>query len=312
MTALTVTSRRAASRRGMTLMEVMLAISLVVLLMGGVYAFYGQAMETRDRITTAAERISAVRSVMDRMTREFRSAMVFTVPNVDAPEDEAPPADDVPAGAADVPAGAADLLAGAADLPEGVDASDIAALAEAAKAFSHVETVGMYGVFEPSQSVEFPTVGLPGPSAWAENDVTDSKSVVRAAGDVELIGYRLRVGDDGSVVGLERSRRNKLILTEKVQDVEEDTEWVLVSPHIKFLRIRYWKGDEWAEGWDVDRDKPSIPAAVEVTLGFVPLPEGDDPEDYEHQMFRRVIAIPTVGGGGASDLIRGLGEGGLR
>jgi len=313
MTCAALTSRRVGRRGGMTLMEVILVIGIVVLLMGTVYAFYSGALETRDRITNAAERIAAMRSVMDRMTMELRAAMVFTVPRADSPEDAADAEAEAAAIAEAIGAGADGGEVGdIGDVAAGAGGSDeaVAELTNQIKSMTRLETIGMYGMFEPAQSVEFPTVALPGPSAWAENDVTDAGTVVQAAGDVELIGYRLRLDDEDNVIGLERSRRKELIVTEEVEDIEEITEWVLVSPHIKFLRIRYWKDEEWLDEWP--RENKSIPAAVEVTLGFTPLPESADPEDYPYEMFRRVIAIPTVGGGAAGTLVRGLGEGGLR
>ena len=312
MTRVSLTSRRVGRRGGMTLMEIILVISIVVSLMGTVYAFYSGALATRDRITTASERIASVRSVMDRMTMEFRAAMVFTVPKVQTAEEAAAAEAEIAAMAA----AAAEVAAAGED--GGIDAVAAGAVVEGAQAdaiktLSRLETIGMYGVREPEQSVEFPTVALPGPSAWAESLTTDTDTVVQAVGDVELIGYRLRLDDEGNVVGLERSRRKELVLTDEYEDIDEITEWVLVSPHIKFLRIRYWdsEGQEWLEEWA--RENESIPPAVEVTLGFTPLPESADPEDYPHEFLRRIIAIPTVaGGGGKAPLVRGLGESGLR
>ena len=74
---------RAGLRSGMTLVEIVLAVSIVVMMMGGVYAFYAGALDTRDKITTSVERLSAVRAVMDRMTRELRAAMVFAAPKIE-------------------------------------------------------------------------------------------------------------------------------------------------------------------------------------------------------------------------------------
>ena len=64
-------------REGMTLVEVLLAISMVVGLMGGVFAFYSDALGTRDRVMDSVEMVSAERVVMVRLTTELRCAKVY-------------------------------------------------------------------------------------------------------------------------------------------------------------------------------------------------------------------------------------------
>lgn len=289
----------------MTLVEIILAIGIVVLMMGSVYAFYSGALETRQRITDAAERVSSVRAVMARITRELRGAMVFTAPRI---EEEDVDAEGLVADASETDVtDVSDVAAGKAT-PENM-----------MKLASRLVTIGVEGG---SDQVEFATVGLPGPSAWAYSESTDSDTVIRAAADVELIGYRLRVEEDEAgnaigIIGLERSRKKELIPSDLVEDEDKDTEWVLVSRHIKFLRLRYWQGDAtvatgeggteqmepWADGWGGG----DMPKAIEVTLGFKPLPEDCEPEDYPYQTFRRMIYIPAAGKGMMSTAGAGLG-----
>ena len=294
-------------RGGMTLVEIILAIGIVVLMMGSVYAFYSGALDTRQRITDAAERISSVRAVMARITRELRGAMVFMAPRI---EEEG----------VDV-----EGLAGDASQADVTDVADVAAgkatPANVTSVLSRLETIGVEGG---TDHVEFATVGLPGPSAWAYSEATDSDTVIQAVADIELIGYRLRVEEDGAgnaigIIGLERSRKKELIPSGPVEDADKDTEWVLVSRHIKFLRLRYWQGDatvasdaggaEQAEPWSDGWGGGDMPKAIEVTLGFKPLPEDCEPEDYPYQMFRRMIYIPAAGKSIISTAGRGLGGG---
>ena len=306
MTAAPRTRRaRPGGRGGMTLVEVILTISIVVGIMGGVYAFYSSALSSRQRITDAAERVAAVRSIMDRMTTELRSAMIFTAPRIDTEnmEAEAAAALDEGAAVADI----ADVAASdGEEEPVRVDSTE----AVITQIVSRLTTIGMEGG---AYNVSFATVALPGPSAWAESNVTDTGKAVRATGDVELIGYRLRdltddAGDVIGIAGLERSRKKELILSKTYEDEEANTEWVLVSRHIRYLRVRYWEGGDWIESWQGG----DMPAAVEITLGFEPLPEDTEPEDYPYESYRRVVFIPGTNKTADQTTVRGLGEGASR
>jgi type II secretory pathway component PulJ len=67
-------------RSGMTLIEVMLAVALTVGLMMSAIAFYRHVIDVREQLTGQfhqAQRTCARRAVMDRLTDELRSAMVF-------------------------------------------------------------------------------------------------------------------------------------------------------------------------------------------------------------------------------------------
>jgi len=295
----------------MTLVEVVLAVGIVVTMMGSVYGFYSGALAARERITAAAERISAVRTVMGRITDELRSAMVFTAPRI---EDEQAELDAAEAASGETapPAGAVDVADVAAGKAKGTDVIRI---------LSRLTTLGVEGT---TDQVEFVTVGLPGPAAWADVEATETDTVIPAATDVDLIGYGLRMEEDEGgntigVIGLERWRKKEIIPSSLVEDEEENTERVLVSTHIKFIRFRYWQGDAtaadaeggtaqmepWADGWGGG----DMPKAIEVTLGFQPLPEDCDVEDYPYATFRRLIYIPGAGKRMMSTAGRGMGRG---
>lgn len=60
---------------------------------------------------------------------------------------------------------------------------------------------------------------------------------------------------------------------------------------VGYFRLRYWDGVEWREDWNAAEP----PLGVEVTLGFEPLDPETAPEDYPHEVFRRLIALPVTG-----------------
>jgi hypothetical protein len=70
----------AGGRSGMTLIEVIVAVALTIGIMVGAIEFYRHVLDVREQLTGQfhqAQRTSARRAVMDRMTDELRSSMVF-------------------------------------------------------------------------------------------------------------------------------------------------------------------------------------------------------------------------------------------
>ena len=62
------------SRRGFTLIEVVLAIGIAIAIMLVLLFFYNQAANLRAQLMQEAERLSTIRLLMDRMTMELRSS----------------------------------------------------------------------------------------------------------------------------------------------------------------------------------------------------------------------------------------------
>ena len=67
--------RTRRQRTGLTLLEVVLAVTITLGLMGTVFWFYDHAASTRTAAIRQAEIIGAQRMIMDRMTDELRGAM---------------------------------------------------------------------------------------------------------------------------------------------------------------------------------------------------------------------------------------------
>jgi type II secretory pathway component PulJ len=65
---------RAAGRAGLTLLELVLALTLTSALAGAVMGFYHQAASLRESLLDEADFVAAERALMDRMTGELRAA----------------------------------------------------------------------------------------------------------------------------------------------------------------------------------------------------------------------------------------------
>jgi len=62
---------------GFTLLEAVLALTLAVMLLGGVYAFYHATLEGRRDIHEVSSRILAQRRVLEMMSEDLRSGMLL-------------------------------------------------------------------------------------------------------------------------------------------------------------------------------------------------------------------------------------------
>ena len=234
-------------RRAMTLVEVVLAVSIVTAMMGGVYVFYTETLAGRVRITAATERIVAERAVMERITAELRAGLAFRFLNI--------------------------------------------------------------GLLGGEDGMEFMTAVVPGPAVWIERVATEQPPPPEY--DLQLIGYRLRTVEDADgemvVEGLERTCQ-KVQLVRTAEEGEE-IQTALLTAHVKFLRLRYFGESGWTTAWTGGDE---LPAAVEITLGFEPLPAETEPEEYPYESFRRVVYVPSGVQLQAGAIVRGLsGRGGL-
>ena len=66
-----------------------------------------------------------------------------------------------------------------------------------------------------------------------------------------------------------------------------------LTDQIHFLRFSYWDGTRWANEWNAH----DPPLGVAVSLGLEPMTEVLDETEYEGELFRRVIPVPTHGSG---------------
>ena len=229
-----------AAHRGFTLLEIVLAITLSVGLMGSALLFYERAVAIRRAICHKTETLCAIRTVMGRITDELRNSSVFSY------------------------------------LDEGMEGD--------------------------SESIQFITTQLPGPSAWAIQDITAQP--VTPQQDLRRVGYSILQTelDTGliAVEGLEQTSQTLLTAIEPTEGRQISTE--LITPHIRFLNLRYFARGRWVDQWSGG----NLPLAVQITLGTEPLPAETDPADYPHETYQRIVHIPRAATPRGETIIRGL------
>jgi len=217
----------------LTLIEVILAIALSAIVLGGAMAFYRHTLMARRTIEEQVRTTEATRRAMDLMTNELRTALAY--PSLG---------------------------------------------------------IGIEGQWD---RIQFVATSLPGPEAW---DLSEREKVpIEPSYDLRLVGYGLQVIKDeqtGELVTEGLTRTMQKVLTTKVAEEGTDVTSVLLSPYVKFVSFRYWQDGEWLDSWGGG----DLPRAVEIVMGFQPLPEGVEVKDYPGRTLKRVVYLPGAGGGG--------------
>lgn len=153
-------------------------------------------------------------------------------------------------------------------------------------------------------SMRFITVGLPVRSAW---NTGPSGRLVTPQTDLKLVSYSLGRSIEGTNVvatGLVRTeqptvevrsrassgRSNEVAAERRTAPAPAPARLEPVTDAIRYVRFRYWGGDDWKESWS----EVELPKAVEVSLGGEPPPErtADEAEDFPPDLYRRVVFLP--------------------
>ncbi len=261
-------------RRALTLLEVVLAMSLLVVLSSMTYWFYGSALETRRAGTVRAHRLRLVRVVLDRMAREIRQASMITadgrvgirgeseriwlstirVPSKDLSKPRSPRA---------VP------LPGEYDLVK-----------VEYKIARHPDILHNEENWELPLGLARVEIKIPRP---------DSAQTGKANEDEKLVVG----GEEGDAAFLEQ------LAEAEFGDVNEDDEasgaqleprieWEeLHAPEIRYLRFCYYDGHSWWDKWDVIGDNP-LPQLVMITVGLAgrrPLEEDEQGRDEYNEEY---------------------------
>lgn len=167
------------------------------------------------------------------------------------------------------------------------------------------------GMTGSNERIGFPTTRVPGPAAWVDRGLTDRP--VPPEHDLSIVGYRLAWSDDDEaggeprIIGLERLEQT--LATAMDPEEGDEIRARLMTRHVRFVFFEYFLDGNWLDSWEGG----DLPAAVRVTIGGPPLPEGVEPENYPWPVFQRVVFIPAgaaPGGGGGRGVIGPGGGGG--
>ena len=252
--------------RGVTLLEMLLAMSLLVLLSSMTYWFYFSALESQERDTLAARKLQLARVVLQRIANEIRQASLITADNRvgirGAPERiwlstlRVPSRD----------------LSRERSTNEGPPPAEYDLVKIEYKIARHPEILHEDG-YEAALGLARVEHRIPRPdSAETGAAFEDEERVFSRGEDGELIGEELLLGDDEDGPGF---------------GGEADINWEeLYATEVKFLRFCYFDGYTWWDRWEIVGENP-LPQLVKLTIGFEMHPPFDaelgvrDPEAEE-------------------------------
>ena len=236
-------------RRAMTLLEVVLAVSLLVLLFSMTYWFYAGVLRTREESTDDAAKLRLVRTVLDRMVNEIRQTAVQTdgQPGIHGTADHI--------WLTTVRSPTFSRVGWADEAPRPVGEYDLTKVEY--KIARHPEVLTEEGWEEPLGLARV-EINVPRP---------DTSGLVDSRGkEKQVVG-----GEEGE----EQARRlAEEELLDQLQDEASSADigpqinWEeLYAPEIRYLRFCYFDGHAWWDDWQIGGSHP-LPQLVMITVGF--------------------------------------------
>lgn len=157
------------------------------------------------------------------------------------------------------------------------------------------------GVSGKERQIVLQTLTLPDKDVFKRAALTDR--ALPGQCDIREVKYYLAYDEDQShaypdgtegpaPMGLVRSEMKTLLQPVVNEDNEESLSLDLLSPEIKYLRIRYFDGAEWLDRWQLagagmGQMANTLPQAVEVTVGYDELPpEKEEELDFDKNNFK--------------------------
>lgn len=272
------TERRAA----FTLVEILVALGLTLLLITVVY----MALDLHYQVSTAgrgaATKAQLERAILQRFESDLRS-VVFQLPEAATPEGEA--AEEDPLGSTLSSSSSSSNTSAAGDSTSSepfsitIDSSPSSSSSES----STTGTAFIGGIIGEADAIMM-YVSRPSRDGYATGDLRSvSYFIADRQGDglAKAMADRVpepRIDDPDHdptydrYVGLSRLDGDQLQL--QFADEEQNSDEMLaqmtelLAPEVVSLQFRYFDGLDWYDTWDSEASG-SLPAAVEVTLGFV-------------------------------------------
>lgn len=246
------------ARRGLTLLEIVLAMGILIAVSSLTYWFYAEALQTSRKGTDAAYRLRLARVVLDRITMEIRQASKITA---DQRQGVRGAPEHIWLSSHRVPSREQSKERREREDPP-VGEYDLTKLEY--KIVRHPEVFHEDGYEYPLglARVEIP---IPRPDLIAE---AKRKSEDRESGNGGGSDPFDGASDEGSQL------IDDLLSDQEEDDasLELDIRWdELYAPEIRYLRFCYSDGHQWWDSWEVTGENP-LPQLVMVTIGFEPQP----------------------------------------
>jgi hypothetical protein len=255
-------------RRGLSLLEVVLSLSLLVVLSSITYWFYSAAMATRQRDIEYADKVRLARVLLDRMSREIRQAVIAS------PEHGAGLEGDM------------ERIRISTLRAPGREIADTRFLRTEEPAAEYDRVTVEYriarhpDILHPEENYEYP-LGL----ARVEQRIPRPQMPGVVPADENI----LETDEDG-LLTIDEAALDELFGggdPDEDNTLETEVNWQeLYSQEIRYLRFCYYDGLTWWDDWHVTGENP-LPQLVLAAIGFEPHPpcgeefgEGEDNVEF--------------------------------
>lgn len=285
-------------RRGMTLLEVVLAMGLLTVLTSMTYWFYSTVLDTSRGGTEAAQKIRLVRVVMNRIAQEITQASVITADGRVGIRGEA---ERIWLSTIRVPSRDLTAIRSRREEPEPGEYDLVKTEYKIAR---HPDILDEEEGYEVPLGLARVEISVPRPdSAQTGEAFENEERVVGAGKGVEAFAEALL---EEELFGDEKGDEDA--------DLGPEIDWEeLYAPEIRYLRFCYFDGNTWWDDWDITGENP-LPQLVMVTIGFeehAPFGEefgrsaneefceclGEDPVDCEPlpaDQYTTVVRVPQA------------------
>lgn len=238
-------------QRGVTLLEILLAMSLLVTLTSMTYWFYSSSMETNQKGTMEADKLRLARVVLDRITTEIRQASSTTAEDRMGIHGEK---ESIAISTLRVPTKELSKKHSSRDAPPPAEFDLVAVQYKIAR---HPDILHDDGYEIP---LGLARVEVLIPRAMAPGEANQNQSKQPAEGPTDGAAPPEEVfldelfSEDGT--------------GDKDVSLGADINWEeLYAPEIRFIRFCYYDGYKWWDDWQVAGENP-LPQLVQVTIGF--------------------------------------------
>ena len=279
-----VNRRTRRGHRGLTLLELMLALSLTAMIMAVIAMSLDIYMRTLDRRQAITEEAQLARAILNQIATDLRSAVQYAEPDA---EEGLAGLDGV-----DVMGAASDLLGGGAlgdDLLGAVTGGDDPTITdmlddEATTTDLATSTIppAVPGLYGNMNQLQLDISRLPRVEEYQRvMALEENFALTDIPSDVKTITYYVQSLDapeleEGDVLeddimkasGLVRRQMDRAVTTFAADNGNADDLMNLgdvIAPEVVGLEFQYWDGIQWLPEWDTELNE-GLPVAVEVRL----------------------------------------------
>ena len=280
------------ARAAFTLLEVILALTLAVFLLGAIFTAMDQSWKMSASGREEMERSQLARALLRKISLDIRSIAYVPPPTTDSTD-----------------------ATGSSTSSGGTSSSGSTGGTSTSGGTSAASSTGGSSTTATEPTEPSPTsIGIRGNAQRVEMHISrarrdlefsaqvDGNKLQSRTSDLRAVTYQLSIAGSGApLVGLIRTEGDRMA----VQQVEEKggaaasmSAQQALSPEVNYLHFRFFDGRAWYPTWDSE-EAARLPRAVEVTIGFAPPQTHVGPAlrvavSGSTNQFRTVVLIPIA------------------